>query len=149
VQRAVETVLAAAERLAAGGRHSVSLDFTVGGNELNVRVELRADEVHATFRTDFAELRSALAREWQAVSPADADAPHRFAKPTFTTSTTPADGFSPQTGDGASRQRDAEAPESRKIFSAAPRNRGLAPRAVEAVTVPVALPTALHLHTFA
>lgn len=149
-RRAVETVLAAAERLASGERRSVSLDFSVGGNDLNVRVELRADEVHATFRTDSPELRSALAREWQAVNSAEADRPHRLAEPMFTTSTAAAGGFSAFTGDGASRQRDPEARASEKTFGAvAPRSRGLVSRAVEAVTAPVAQPTALHLHTFA
>jgi hypothetical protein len=66
--RAVEAILSAVERFAGAERHSVNLDFSIAGHELSVRVELRADEVRATFCTNSPELRAALAQEWQAVS---------------------------------------------------------------------------------
>jgi|GEM_PF-2072459 len=114
--RAVEAVLTAAERVASGGRQSVDLHFSVGGADLNVRVEMRADQVHATFRTDSAELRSALANEWQSVNAAgNGESSLRLAPPVFTTNANlsnlnNASAFAG--GDGSSRQRDSRANQS-------------------------------------
>src|SRR5581483_11633984 len=66
--RAVETALEVADRFTAQDRHTVNLQFSVAGQDLAVRVELRADEVRTTFRTDSPELRNALAHEWQSVA---------------------------------------------------------------------------------
>lgn len=68
--RAVEVVLHAVDRVAAAGQKSVKLEFSVGDADLEVRVELRDDEVRTTFRTDSADLRAALAQEWQGVASA-------------------------------------------------------------------------------
>jgi hypothetical protein len=85
--RAVEAVLSATERFAARDQHSVNLQFSVGGSDLNVRVELRGNEVHTTFRTDSADLRNALASEWRAVAQSsNEDRPVRLATPVFTAS---------------------------------------------------------------
>ncbi|MEY2878834.1 MAG: hypothetical protein RLZZ15_1214 [Verrucomicrobiota bacterium] len=100
--RAVEAVLTAADRFATGDRHAVTLRFSVGGADLDVRVELRAEQVNTTFRTDSAELRAALAQEWQAAGPETSARTVRVAPPVFVSSFQDA-----ATGDGGSRQRDA------------------------------------------
>jgi hypothetical protein len=81
--RAVEAVMTAVERFSSGDRHAVNMQFSVGGADLTVRVELRADQVHATFRTDSPELRAALATEWSAATPNVGDRSLRLAPPVF------------------------------------------------------------------
>ncbi len=130
-QQAVEAVLTAAERVTSRDQQSVNLQFSVGGTDLSVRVELRANQIHATFHSDSPELNSALAHEWQGSAlthewqgaalahqwgPANgAEAGERslrFAAPVFTTSSLPSDesalaGFAG--GDGSSQERGAGA----------------------------------------
>lgn len=114
-QRAVEAVLTAVERFSAGERHSVNLSFAMGDTALDVRVELRDDAVHATFRTDSPELRQALAQQWQAATGAGESGERslRLAAPVFTGPTaapSTAANFSSFTGgDGSSRQRESAA----------------------------------------
>ncbi|HVS53702.1 MAG TPA: hypothetical protein VHD62_15205 [Opitutaceae bacterium] len=96
-QRAVETVLSLAERFASTDRHTVNLHFSIGGSDLQVRVEMRADEVRTAFRTESPELRDALAHEWQAIDSQAGDRAIRFADPVFSSS--------PSTQDGASQQQ--------------------------------------------
>jgi hypothetical protein len=81
--RAVEVVLHAAERVAAREQHAVKLEFSVAGEDLSVRVELRGADVQTTFHTDSPELRAALAHEWQALTGAADRAATRFADPVF------------------------------------------------------------------
>ena len=111
--RAVEAVLSAADRVSSGERHSVNLDFSIGGHDLSVRVEMRADQVHATFRTDSADLRTTLAHEWQSVNAGDpADRSQRLAAPVFTSQSASSNQSTPSSssgGDGSSRHRDADA----------------------------------------
>jgi hypothetical protein len=126
-QQAVEAVLTAAEQFTSREQQSVKLHFSVGGTDLSVRVELRANQVHATFHSDSPELNSALAHEWQgsalthawqgaalvhqwpSANGAEAgDRLPRFAPPAFTTGSHPSDestlaGFAG--GDGSSQQR--------------------------------------------
>ncbi len=107
-QRAVDAVLNATDRFAARDQHSVNLQFSVGGADLSVRVELRSGEVHTTFRTDSADLRAALSNEWNSVtSQSNADRSTRLAPPVFTTNEHSGSSTS-FSGDGASRQRDPE-----------------------------------------
>ena len=156
-QRAVDAVLTAAERFAAGDRHAVNLQFFVGGADLAVRVELRANEVRATFRTDSAELRTALAHEWQAVSADATDRPVRLAPPVFTSNLGDASGFGAFTGDNASRQRDSSPRRAGEdVFATiASRSRVVTAAAGEPDEVALSisrfasLPTSLHLHTLA
>jgi hypothetical protein len=103
--RAVETVLRAVDHAATHNQHSVNLRFSVGDAELNVRVELRADEVRTTFTTDSAELRSALSHEWQALAHASADGAIRIAPAAFTSAS---DQPSSQTFSGDASSRDRE-----------------------------------------
>lgn len=67
-EQAVELVLRAVDTVADREQKIVKLEFSVGDVDLSVRVELAADEVRTTFRTESPELRAALAQEWQAVS---------------------------------------------------------------------------------
>ncbi len=154
--RAVDAVLTAVERFSAGDRHTVQMQFSVGGTDLSVRVELRGDEVRTTFRTDSPELRSALAHEWQAAGSVAADRPVRLAPPVFSSNDSTA--FSAFSGDTASRQRDARArrDESDDLFAAvATRSRSVS--AFGSSGLDVAAPaartfvpgTALHLSTHA
>jgi hypothetical protein len=153
--RAVEAVLTAVERFSAGDRHAVQLQFSVGGTDLAVRVELRGTEVRTTFRTDSPELRSALAHEWQAAGAESPDRPGRLAPPVFSANESAA--FSQFSGDTTSRQRDARArrAEAEEFFSSVtgrPRSAAAASVAGTGLTAPstrAAAGTALHLSTLA
>ncbi|MDB6093982.1 MAG: hypothetical protein JWM32_1544 [Verrucomicrobia bacterium] len=101
---AVEAVLSAAERVGNSAKSSVQLNFSVGNADLSVRVELRDGAVHATFRTDSAELRSALATEWQSRG-GDANQGPRVAEATFASASNGSGSFS-TSSDGAQQQRD-------------------------------------------
>ena len=155
--RAVEAVLTAVHRFTSREQHAVSLQFSVAGADLNVRVEMRGDEVRATFATDSAELRAALAHEWQTTSlnPPAGERPVRLASPVFTSGDgSPFNGAADQQ---SSRHRNANTSETNEPFTLA----GLRTRAARAAAFEASLPvvspvitraplsTALHLHTLA
>jgi hypothetical protein len=153
--RAVEVVLTAVDHVASRERHAVDLQFSVGGEDLSVRVELRADAVHATFRTDSTELRAALAHEWQGLS-GDNDRGHARVTPVFTSAGSSA--FAG--GDAAAQQRDSRSrqpADEAAARSGAARGRRSAIGAVSgagvalsAVSTARAMPrTSRHLHTLA
>ena len=153
--RAVEAVLTAVERFSSGDRHAVNMQFSVGGADLTVRVELRADQVHATFRTDSPELRAALATEWSAVTPQGGDRGLRLAPPVFGASS---DGnFGGFSGDTSSRDRDAQTPRTVEEMSAvlAARSRAVSKRSpaptefLPRAAAALSSATALHLSTLA
>lgn len=132
--RSVEAVLSAADRLGAEGQHTVNLQFSLAGADLAVRVQLRDGSVHATFRTDSSELRSALAHEWQAVSAETPDHPLRLAEPVF--AARDGSGFGSPAGDGAAQQREPgarPAPESPAAGASRPASRPVAALAGEPV----------------
>lgn len=84
-RRAVNAAVAVTEQFAAERKPAVTLKFTVSGVDLGVRVELRGENIHTTFRTDSPELRAALAQEWNHVAAAQAgDRAARLAEPVFT-----------------------------------------------------------------
>lgn len=107
---AVQVVLHTVEHAASREQKSVALKFSVGDADLTVRVELHANEVRTTFRTDSSELRAALAQEWQGVasSSAHADRSVRLAPAVF--SAADQSGSNSSSGDGSSRQRQADTP---------------------------------------
>ena len=109
--RAVEAVLDVTERFAARDQHSVNLQFTIGGSDLDVRVEMRGSEVHTTFRTDSPELRAALSNEWQSVTrqPGE-DRSVRLAAPVFSSG----NGSPSATADDGSRRQGAPRDERRE-----------------------------------
>jgi hypothetical protein len=154
--RAVESALAVAEQLAPGEQRFVRLQFTVGGEDLAVRVELRGDKVHTTFRTDSPELCTALAREWQAVSAVQSgERTQRLADPVFASSSS-GFGQSLSSDSGATPQRDQG---SRYSYAASEELSGIRRTFRSQPTVPVvpALSptlssqgsTSRRLHTFA
>jgi hypothetical protein len=107
-RRAVESALAVADQYVTGDQRSVKLQFTVGGEQLAVRVELKGNQVHTTFRTDSPELRSALAQEWQSVSAAQTGVrTQRLADPVFASNSSTGQGMSSDSG--AAHQRDSGA----------------------------------------
>jgi hypothetical protein len=81
--QAIEAVMKVAERFTTESQRAVRLQFSVSGEDLSVRVEMHAGRVHTTFQTDSAELRSALAHEWQALTVSHAERTHRFADPVY------------------------------------------------------------------
>ena len=153
--RAVEAVLSATDRFNARDQHSVNLQFSVAGSDLNVRVELRAGEVHTTFRTDSAELRAALSGEWHTMTAqGSGDRSTRLAPPVFTTSDHAGTSFS---GDNASPQHrgtDARGTGENPSNLPVPR-RSSAPSGTTAAGAPAAPVTrsvavnSVHLHTLA
>lgn len=157
--RAVEAVMTAADRVGAGEKQAVNLQFSFLDVSLAVRVELREGAVHTTFRTDSTELRSALAHEWQAVSAQASDRPVKMADPVFAGSHggSSANSFA---GDNArqqqqqQQQRDSLARSGLDFLSAAasrPAGRSSASAAVD-VAAPVGFTrrsTTTHLETFA
>jgi hypothetical protein len=152
--RAVEAVLTAVQQARGAERHTVSLQFSVAGADLNVRVELRADEVRATFRTDSAELRAALAQEWDSAGLAAGDRGLRLAPPIFASDN--GSNWSASSGEQAPNQHRRSAGSAPEFFVAA---RGAStsgsadPTRVGSVAISSAprrpLSTALHLHTLA
>jgi len=83
-RRAVNAAIAVTEQFATERKPAVTLKFTVSGVDLGVRVELRGENVHTTFRTDSPELRAALAQEWNHVAAAQpGDRAARLAEPVF------------------------------------------------------------------
>ncbi len=151
--KAVDAVLASTERLTGATHSSVNLKFSVGGADLDVRVEVRAGAVHATFRTDSPELRTALAQEWQTTNSQPADHSLRLAPPVFAAgdrSGTGAGSF----GEQSQQARDQGArPSSEFVLPGAVRTRlasasspGAGVSALPARSVPA---TTLHLHAFA
>ncbi|MBL9186465.1 MAG: hypothetical protein JNK23_03210 [Opitutaceae bacterium] len=153
---AVEVVLRTADRLSSLVHKSVRLEFSVGGEALDVRVELRSNEIRTTFHTESAELRTALASEWQTVaaSAGSGERTLRILPAQFGSSDSGANGFS---GDSSQRQRDAHAQaqaEAAHSFSFGGRGRSSrstrGAAAVPVVAAAFAAPgTALHLHTLA
>jgi hypothetical protein len=105
-RRAVESAIAMAEHFTGAEHRSVNLQFSVSGVDLAVRVELRGDAVHTTFRTDSPELRAALAHEWQVVNAQPADRAMRLADPVFASSS---NSSSTQADAGSHQQRETGA----------------------------------------
>jgi hypothetical protein len=153
--RAVEAVMSAAERIT-GDRTAVNLQFSVAGNDLAVRVELRGGAVHTTFRTDSPELRAALAHEWSAAGSTVTDTSVRMSPPVFASSN--AGNSTSFSGDGAQQQqqqsqRESAARPSAELFALNQARSGRADpssgNAEPAATSRAVISTALHLQTFA
>jgi hypothetical protein len=147
--QAVEAAMSAADRLASGEQKAVNLQFSVGNADLSVRVELRDGAVHATFRTDSTELRTALVHEWQSVN--SGDGPLRLADPVFTSANTT--NFA-SSGENASQHRNSEdrsGSSHRAPGDSAPAATGseLPVDSVPAALDSAPLSTSLHFHTFA
>lgn len=106
--RAVETVTGLVEAQFNASMQksgSVHLRMKFGGEDLSVRVAIRDGAVHTVFETDSPALRSALAREWQAVAAESPAQLMRYAEPVFS----PAGGPHSPAGD-ASHQGSRQPP---------------------------------------
>jgi hypothetical protein len=154
--RAVDAVLATAERFTPSTQSVANLKLSVGDSELMIRVEVRAGEVHATFRTDSPELRAALSHEWRAVSLQSVDQSLRLAAPVFASSEhsfgDQNSGFSSE-HPGQGREQPSRfksefvLPGSLRDPEAATADGGDAAAAMPALRVQS--PTTQHLHAFA
>ncbi len=145
----VEAAMSAADRLASGEQKSVNLQFSVGNADLSVRVELRDGALHATFRTDSTELRSALAHEWQSVSSSSTERSVRLADPVFTSANSSSLASS---GENASQQRTGQdRPSSSRPSNEFGPSGGsdLSAEVDPVTTTSLPLSTSLHLHAFA
>lgn len=155
--RAVDAVLASTDRFTPVTQSSVDLQLSVGDAPLSVRVEIRAGVVHATFRTDSPELRTALAQEWQAAGhQQSADQSLRLAPAVFASSDRASgDAGSALAGQNFSQGRDQSSRSAPEFFSAGSARSQLA----DAVTAePAASPapsrrspadSSVRLHAFA
>jgi hypothetical protein len=66
------------------GKSSLQLDLPVGDNEsVKIRLNLRGNEIRATFIADSPELREALAKAWPEFSSASRERGFRFGDPSF------------------------------------------------------------------
>lgn len=144
--RAVEALLSAVDQTSDRTQQSVTLHFSVGDEQLKVRVERQADEVRAVFATDSDELRAALAQEWHA---AGAERQVRGATPVFTT----ADGGASSFGDSTPRQQQHLPQQNQNNVPAFPRFSAREPDR-PATSEPAHGPTispvhSRHLHTHA
>jgi len=162
-RRAVSAAVSMTEQFAAEGKPAVTLKFSVSGVDLGVRVELRGENVHTTFRTDSPELRAALAQEWQSVAAGHgADRSMRLAEPVFTSNaphtassassnTSSNSDFGGADQRGSQQRQDQGAPSEWSRFRALSRSSESAPVTAPA-TGAVRLPTSAapgRLHTFA
>jgi hypothetical protein len=132
---------------------AVSLNFKFGSDDLAIRVEWRNGEVHTQFRTDSADLRSALASQWQAMAPSAAGRTVQFANPVFSTG---GDSSASSTGAGPDARQygqpgSSDLPGQSGGTRAQRRTASLRSASPAAVTSSSArpLPTSLRLHTFA
>lgn len=85
-QQALAAVLRVVETQASHGSerpNRVDLRVDLGDEQLVVRVELRGDDVHTSFRTDSAGLRAALREEWPALASDQTGRTWRLLEPQF------------------------------------------------------------------
>lgn len=152
--QAVEVVLKTVEQASTHEQKSVNLRFAVGDVDLSVRVELHANQVHTTFRTDSPELRAALSREWEAMSNTNPGERTLKLVPAFVTSSEQS-AMNSFAGDTSSRQRDSHAQREaeERSFRVTPRARGavtVAPVASSNAGITGTAPlTSRRLHTVA
>jgi hypothetical protein len=154
--QAVENVLQIGELQAEqsqSAQTAVNLHFTVGGENLLVRVAMQEGQVHTQFTTESGDLRTALAHEWQSVA-ATGTGSVRFAEPVFTSSSrgdakTAMDLAGDSQQQAGRRRDDAESGPAAQTGSRTP---GRAPQTP--TPMPAALPTENpvvlgRLHSFA
>jgi hypothetical protein len=145
-QRAVEAALSSAEIFNSGGHKAVNLQFSMGNTDLSLTVQLRNGEIHTTFSTDSADLRSDLAHAWQSASPSSGGS-LRLAEPVFT---------SPGATDGGSSFQQRGGQNQAEPTQTAAGNAGsnastasTQDNAGSLALTPASLATSLHLQAFA
>jgi hypothetical protein len=148
--QAVEAVMKVTERFTTESQRAVNLQFSVGGEDLSVRVAMHEGQVHTTFRTDSTELQSALAHEWRALTAENAERSHRYADPVY------AGGESSFSDHGNTANREnkhgQETQQSERFESSLrnlPARAATSPVATLNAAHPMAPITTYRLHTFA
>jgi hypothetical protein len=136
---AVVHAVEALERHEDASQKSVDLKFQVGGEKLDLRVELKDGTVHTTFRTESAELRTALATEWRATVPAESGANVRLAEPVFNSASSNGESAFGSAGQGAPQQRS---PQDRAPAAFSLPQEFSDAGSTESVSVTAAVPTA-------
>lgn len=151
---AVETVVDAQAAARLEPTPGVALRFRAGHEELAVRIEWRAGQVHTEFRTDSEEWRTAVAHEWRAVT-ARPDSSLRSAEAVFapasgTSEGSSSSGFSAHSGQSSSQQQQqsqqqqhAAGREAPEIFGRVGRRFPASPSSVAAPST-VAAPLGAH-----
>ena len=131
---------------------SVHLRLTIGGEDLTIKVELRAGEVRTEFQTASPELRAALAREWSAVGIESPARVLRYLEPVYSASTSAGDqagaGFG-QPGQGAPHHGRPTPQDVFGTISRAYPQREPEAAASRRVDVPLFQPNSLHLSAVA
>jgi hypothetical protein len=155
-QQTVATVLTLLDAQEARGHstaRSVNLQFRFGQADLTVHVELRAGEVYAQFRTDSAELRTALAQEWQTVVSHGTGSAFRLAAPEFLPGTASMSGTTSHfSGENAPRQQSNAQTHERPLATESGNSgrTGAQARTVSVASSPAPnLNGAVHLNAFA
>jgi hypothetical protein len=145
-QRAVEAALSSAEIFNSGGHKAVNLQFSMGNTDLSLTVQLRNGEIHTTFSTDSADLRSDLAHAWQSANPTSGGS-LRLAEPVFTSPGATDGGSSFQQRGGQSQSEPAQTAAGNSGSNA---STASTPDAADSLAQsPVSLATSLHLQAFA
>lgn len=144
---AVETVVDAQAAARLEPTPGVALRFRAGHEELAVRIEWRAGQVHTEFRTDSEEWRTAVAHEWRAVT-ARPDSSLRSAEAVFapasgTSDGSAAAGFSSHSGQSSSQQQQQSQHQQYAAGREAPEIFGRVGRRFPAAPASVAAPSAI------
>jgi hypothetical protein len=162
--RTLAIVRDVAERMQTTANRVVEFDVSSQpGTQLSVRLEYRGGVVHTTFRTDSADLRDTLSREWQSAMPSfvAGERSVRLAEPTFTPASAPrGDSQSSDLGGQNPRQPQQDTPQSQEKATfgsefafargaTARRTAASAPAADTAAASVLRPDTAQHLHAFA
>ncbi|HEY5228508.1 MAG TPA: hypothetical protein VIJ19_08200, partial [Opitutaceae bacterium] len=152
---AVEAAMTAAEMLHSGAtQQSMSMQFSMGDAELNLRVEMKNGEVQATFSTNSAQLRSDLASEWQSTAAGNSQSSLHQVQPVFTSSgtggTLSSGEYAQQQGRGGNAGSEPRfSPSSGSSAPSSP-SYGSSADTMEANAVPAAAAAgSLYLQTFA
>lgn len=149
-REAIATVSRIAEAQAAradGAASGASMSFRVGDDHLVVRVDVQDGEVRTQFRTDSADLQSALAAQWNGLSSGGSAAGLHFAAPTFASGGADLSSFSQG---GSSGQRESgETPQAGSALSASAAAAEDSAAADEPDPTLGQASSALHLHAFA
>lgn len=132
---------------------SVQLRMTLGGENLSIKVDVQAGTVQTQFRTDSADLRSAIVHEWSVVRAESSGKTLHYLEPEFAPSGSGTNlggsgGFAQQGQNAQQQARQAQA----EIFGAVGRAYpfGQAETTTQAPELsPIVLPTSQHLSAVA
>jgi hypothetical protein len=152
--RAVAAVVSAVEAQAVSRLQpapSVHLRLNLGGEDLSIKVAMRAGEVHTEFQTSSPELRSAIAREWQAVGADTPESALHFLEPVYAAGQPGEQGGAAFGQQGQSSSQQFARPAQQDVFGSVGRAYPFRETEAESAerTAPVFQPTSLHLSAVA